>query len=99
MEFMYLVVNGMPDECYRMRLKTLLLCLCDVFVGTVVQVQLVTLFWSGLMCACVCVRACVRACVRVCVCVSVCVCVCVCVQSCFAGQCVLDHVLPSVPPL
>ena len=30
-EFTYLVFTRMPGESYRRRLKSLLLCLCDVF--------------------------------------------------------------------
>ena len=30
-EFMYLVFTRMPGENYRKRLKSLMLCLCDVF--------------------------------------------------------------------
>ena len=30
-EFMYLVFTRMPGESYRRRLRSLLLCLCDVF--------------------------------------------------------------------
>ena len=30
-EFMYLVFTCMPGESYRRRLRSLLLCLCDVF--------------------------------------------------------------------
>ena len=30
-EFMYLVLTRMPGESYRRRLRSLLLCLCDVF--------------------------------------------------------------------
>ena len=30
-EFMYLAFARMPGESYRMRLRSLLLCLCDVF--------------------------------------------------------------------
>ena len=30
-EFMYLVFTRMPGVCYRRRLRSLLLCLCDIF--------------------------------------------------------------------
>ena len=30
-EFMYLLFTSMPGESYRRRLRSLLLCLCDVF--------------------------------------------------------------------
>ena len=30
-EFMYLIFTRMPGESYRRRLRSLLLCLCDVF--------------------------------------------------------------------
>ena len=30
-EFMYLVFTGMPGEGYHRQLRSLLLCLCDVF--------------------------------------------------------------------
>ena len=30
-EFIYLVFAGMPDESYPRQLRSLLLCLCDVF--------------------------------------------------------------------
>ena len=31
MDFMYLIFTGMLRESYRKRLRSLLLCLCDVF--------------------------------------------------------------------
>ena len=34
-EFLYLVFTRMPAESYRRRLRSLLLCLCDVFPASI----------------------------------------------------------------
>ena len=52
--FMYLVFTRMPGDCYRRRLGSLLLCLCDVFRALINS--LCVLILKKTLCALFCFR-------------------------------------------
>ena len=44
-EFMYLAFTRMPNESYRRRLRSLLLCLCDVFRALINSLCVLFISW------------------------------------------------------